>query len=1612
MAQALSNYPNLKNKKVMSFRLTKFFLMNCCFILMGLTSKAQLAVAFNATPISGCAPLVVNFHDLSTGNPTQWQWDLGNNTISPLQNPSNTYFNPGLYKVKLVIQNAAGTKDSVTKIDYITVYALPVVNFTATPTSGCFPLPVQFTDNSTPGSGSITSWFWDFGDGITSTAPAPAHTYTAAGNYNVTLKITNSNGCTKTRTKISYISLSNGVHAAFTNNAPSGCSAPQTINFQNQSIGTGLLTYQWTFGDGGTSSVQNPSYSYNSAGSYTVQLIVTNSNGCRDTATHTAGVIIGSVLANFAAPAIICTGNAFTFTNTSTPAPVSSSWTFGDATSSTASSPVKIYNTAGNYTVKLVSDFGGCIDTKIKMITVLPKPAAAFSGTPLTGCSIPKTVNFTNTSTGAIAYEWDFGDNTTSTQQSPQHTYTTENNYTVTLIVTNANGCTDTIVKTDYVKIKLPHVAINNLPQQGCAPLSWTFTSSVTTADPVVSYEWFFGDGTTSSQSSPNHTFSAGIYDIMLVVTTASGCTDTARVPAGIKSSVKPHANFGADPRDVCAFIPINFTDSSTGTITSWHWDFGDGSTSIIQNPTHAYEDTGLFSIQLIVGNNGCYDTLKLTDYVHIKPPIAAFDIGFDCAQRFVRNFTDHSIGADEYTWSYGDGGTSTIPSPSHTYAAAGTYTVTLTVKNLITGCEHTKTAQVTVADEDAIFSANLTQLCKNNATTFTAVTNGGIANFDWDFGDGTTATGLSVQHTYPLVGNYTVKLVVTDVVGCVYTKILPSYITVNGPVVNFAATTPGSCLNTAITFNDQTVTDGVHPVTQWIWHYGDGNGDTLTTSPFTHSYAGAGIYDVQLIVTDSYGCSDSITKNSLLVISTPMADFVSPDTLSCPNKPITFVNNSTGPGLTYNWDFGDGTNSTQAAPIHSYTLPGIYTVHLFITDQYGCTADSVKPQYIKIQYPYALFSMSDSVTTCPELTVHFTNNSINQNTYNWNFGDGTFSSVQNPDHVYNTVGTFYPSLSVTGYGGCTSVKTATIIVRGPQGSFYYTNFIGCKTLDVHFTGTSLDNVSFIWDFNDGTVIETPDSIISHPYNLIGNYLPKMLLKDAGGCIVPILGLDTVRVNGVDAGFITDTLLRCTNGNVVFTNTSQSNEIITGYNWDFDDGTSSNAVSPIHFYASEGIYHPKLKAFSQTGCIDSVKLVLPVKVVKTPDISITQSPNGCIPLNINFAGNLLNADTSSITWHWGFSDGRTANGQTLNTLQFTTANTFTGTLYAANSSGCKDTATTNFDVYPLPVIDAGPDKLICQGTGQIITATGAASYTWSPTAGLSCTNCAAPVAMPDSVKTYTVRGVSSFGCANTDTVKVNVKYPFQMLHSPGDTLCIGESALLSASGALTYQWSPSAGLNNTTAASVTARPDTTTKYMVIGTDNAGCFKDTAYFPVKVYPIPTVNAGQDKTINVGQSATFTPALSTDVTNTIWSPATGIITGNANSITVKPTQTTDYKITVKNAGGCTSSDLVTVFVLCNGANVFIPNTFSPNGDGANEVFYPRGTGLFTIKLAKVFNRWGEVMYEKNDFKANVESAGWDGTFKGQKLTPDVFVYIFEIVCDNNTTLVYKGNIALIK
>src|SRR4030095_16026801 len=480
-------------------------------------------------------------------------------------------------------------------------------------------------------------------------------------------------------------------------------------------------------------------------------------------------ITIGTITSQFDIPDSVCQNQEYNFINTTSPPPASSSWDFGDGTTSADISPVKKYTSPGTYIIRLANHFSGCIDSVSRPVFVKEAPKIDFTAGTTQSCKTPFTVQFTNLTSGSNTYMWDFGDGANSTDINPVHTYTDTGSYTVMLIVASNNGCLDTIVKSQYIQIGKPAITINNLPQTGCVPLTISPSSTIIVSEPIANYLWNFGDGATSSAENPTHTYSSpGAYTVSLIIATASGCTDTVAMTEAGRGGDKPHASFTVNPNDVCAFQPVQFTDNSTGSVDQWLWQFGDGEASTSQNPSHQYQDTGYFSVTLIVWSNTCPDTLKLNNVVHIRPPIAAFAVNRNCGNKFRIDFLNLSIGATAWSWNFGDGTTSTQQNPSHVYSATGNYEVTLTVTNGI--CSNLATQSIQVINELVDFAADNTTVCNGSTVNFTAVNinTASIVSWQWNFGDGRIGTTPSTaSHNYDMPGVYTTSLIITDIHGC-----------------------------------------------------------------------------------------------------------------------------------------------------------------------------------------------------------------------------------------------------------------------------------------------------------------------------------------------------------------------------------------------------------------------------------------------------------------------------------------------------------------------------------------------------------------------------------------------------------------------------------------------------------------------------------------------------------------------------------------------------------------------------------------------------------------------------------------------------------------------------
>ena len=417
--------------------------------------------------------------------------------------------------------------------------------------------------------------------------------------------------------------------AQFTASATLGV-APLALNFLNASTGA-ITSYAWTFGDGTTSTAANPSKVYSAAGTYTVSLTVTGPGGS-DTQTRTNYI---TVTALPLAPVAQFTGTptsglaplTVNFTNTSTGNIASYAWTFGDGTTSTAANPVKVYSAAGSYTVSLTVTGPGGSNTQTRTnyitVTTVGAPVAQFTGTPTSGVA-PRTVNFTNTSTGNItSYAWTFGDGTTSTAANPVKVYSAAGSYTVSLTVTGPGG-SNTQTRTNYITVTTvgaPVAQFTGTPTSGMAPRTVNFTNTSTGS--ITSYAWTFGDGTTSTAANPVKVYSAaGSYTVSLTVTGPGGSnTQTRTNYITVTTSGAPAAQFTANRTWGSGRLKVAFTNTSTGNITSYAWNFGDGTTSTAANPAKVYSTAGTYSVSLTVTGLGGSNTQIRSNYITVEQP-------------------------------------------------------------------------------------------------------------------------------------------------------------------------------------------------------------------------------------------------------------------------------------------------------------------------------------------------------------------------------------------------------------------------------------------------------------------------------------------------------------------------------------------------------------------------------------------------------------------------------------------------------------------------------------------------------------------------------------------------------------------------------------------------------------------------------------------------------------------------------------------------------------------------------------------------------------------------------------------------------------------------------
>ncbi len=1496
---------------------------------------------FSANIQDGCSPLAVNFFDNSSGSPTSWLWDFGNGQTSTQQNPSASYINPGLYNVTLIASNATSS-DTLTRVQFVEVFQAPTANFVVGPSMGCTPLNVAFTNISIPGSTPIATTIWDFGDNTGSLLYNPNKVYNQPGRYDVSLLLIDSNGCQATQFIQDAVHVGTRPTAGFTADSLEFCVPPTTVNFTNNSSGNQPLSYTWRFGDGTTSNQVSPSHTYNSNGRFTVTLLVTDSMGCQDSLVRRRYISVVNLNADFTADTtVICAESPVQFTNLSNPPGTDWLWDFGDANNSTLQNPRHSYASAGLYTVSLtVQELPlGCTDniSRTNFIRVLPKPNAAFTLSNNEACKAPLTVNFQQTSTGALLYSWDFGDGSAGLGGNPSHTYTSAGAFRVRLFATNIQGCWDTAAIDSAVRILPPTPSFSASNRDGCVPLYTQFQDRTNSVNPIIRWFWDFGDGNTSTAQSPNHIYqNTGSYDVQLTVENNLGCIDSFTVPAFIVVGDTPQVNFGVISATPCVNQPDSFFDLSIPA-DRWLWSFGDSTTDTIQNPVHIYTDTGYFDVSLRVWDRGCPNDTVSTQLIRVLPPKAGFSFAINCTSPYTIAFTDLSEGAINYFWDFGDLSTSTQSNPIHTYADTGLFTVTQIVENPTYGCTDTFRRNVYIADIQAQFNANPTAGCKPLNVNFTNNSQQGVS-FLWIYGDGNTDTTINASNIYVDTGFYNVTLIATDANGCSDTFTQNNLINAYGPIAEFSSPDLAGCIPYTSQFTDQSAAY-LSPIVSWNWDFGNGTGSNLQNPSVTYNVQSR--KTVRLIVTDANGCFDTMEKVNYVFPTNPVADFRA-DTNDCPGQNVQFTSISFGASLTYLWNFGDGGTSVLRNPAHSYLSDSSYDVKLVVTDINGCKDSITKLDYITITSPSAGFTTSNTTSTCPPFLVIFTDTSTGfPVSWQWDFGDGGTSRARNPFHVYQTAGNYDVRLIVTSQFGCvdTIIKENLIRIDGPSGSFTFDTTFGCQGQQVNFTAQLKNTRTIIWGFGDGKTI-VGQSQRSHIYEDPGTFWPTLTIQDSLGCVVFIQSDDSILIDVIPSTELPNDTVVC-QGNDVFLDSKV-------------------------LQASSFQWNP------------------------TADLVCPTCP------------------------------------ATLSTTRVSRTYSFT----ASSLYGCTASDTINIDIDTIILPEVLSDFVICPGEEVILNENGEIlsfdlwnpKNFWSPELYMDDSTLITPTVNPLDTITYRLTafpkkncltGSGNFASVSRNVVTFNPIDKVEATTIPDTYVCPDDSVLLSsqviAASYLGYtvRWYPIYAVDRPQKLSPYAIPPGTTDYRLI-VSSGTCEPDTARVNIEMKTRPFVDAGPDQTTIAGAPIDLNANGANDLSYQ-WTPSDSMFCDTCYSTTLTPFTSGMYYVRVVDEFGCRNVDSMYVYVSssCGEDGMFVPSAFSPNGDGSNDVFRIRSLGIQEIDYFRVFNRWGDLVFETNDI-----NTGWDGSRGTEFYNAGVYVFAIRAICPDGTLSDLTGNVTLIR
>jgi PKD repeat protein len=913
----------------------------------------------------------------------------------------------------------------------------PVADFDFTVIDNCVVGQVQYTDQSTGAS----TWAWTFPGGTpaTSNQQNPMVSYNNAGTYSATLTVTNAAG-NDSHTITNAFTIGDAPNASFTYTV-----SGSTVTFTNTS--TNATSYSWDFGDGNLSTATNPVHTYDDDGFYTVVLTAFNSCG-PDVFSEVIEIATPPVAGFSANPESGCVPLSVNFIDESTSNTIQWIWNFegGLPETSFSQNPSVIFNAPGMYSVTLTAINAQGTNTLVRQnyIEVIPNPVSSFTYT-----QDGLTLTFTNTSTNATDYLWNFGDGNTSIVPNPVHTYSGPGTYTVTL--QSSNDCANDNFSQD-ITITLAPIAsfTTNNPTTGCAPYTVQFVS--TSQNNPSTYLWTFegGNPSTSTEQNPSVVYAnPGSFDVELVVTNANG-NDQLLQEDYIVIETVPTAGFTTQTTGLTVSLTSNLQNAN-----SVSWDFGDGNTSQEENPVHTYSAEGNYTI-VLTATNDCGNTVISQEINLLLAPVASFTAtpSDGCIPLTVQFTSTSTPNTTEWLWSFPGGtpSTSTEQNPVVVYNTVGSFNVSLTASN---PAGQNTSSQNGVVQTRTVPSTGFTTQVDGPTVTLTN-TASNTTQTEWLIQDNglQQLQGQQVSYTFSANGSYSIRQININDCG---ESTLEEFIVINVyPTANFIGTADNNCAPATLVFNNAS-TNG----SDFLWTFENGNPATSTEENPTVTFNEAGQYTISLTASNQYGSNTTSQTITISTVADPEFSYMG-NALA-----YSFQNQTSGNNNSYLWDFGDGNQSSEVNPNHTYSMPGTYTVILTVTNECGSnTQESVIT--IDNRAPIVDFT-ANPVSGCAPLKVDFSDISDNDpETWSWVFNGGNPGQATSKDVsvTYENEGIYTVQLTASnGFGSGIELKSNYITVYGnPEANFEYTVLDGEVT--TQYTGSLVS--SYSWDFGDG----------------------------------------------------------------------------------------------------------------------------------------------------------------------------------------------------------------------------------------------------------------------------------------------------------------------------------------------------------------------------------------------------------------------------------------------------------------------------------------------------------------------------------------------------------------